>query len=168
MSVDLEVQMTPRTMYSFMIHHNYTQLSGILSVIMGIVAFIIGVQQIGRGNVASAIVLIVFGVAVVVYSPIMLWTRAKRQVEASPVFLEPLVYKLTEDGVKVIQGGKENESPWSDFQKAISTNWALVLYMDKTRAIIFPREQIGERWAAAVEMISTHMPPDKVKIRQVN
>ena len=98
----------------------------------------------------------------------MLRIRAKRRVENTPVFKKPLCYELTDSGVKVIQEDRENENPWQDFQRAVSTGQALVLYMDKSRAVIFPRNQIGEKWAAAAEMISTHMPPDKVRIRQVN
>lgn len=168
MSVKFEIRMTTQTMYSFMLHHNYTHLPGIVGVLCGAVIFLMGIRQAEGGNTASGVLLSALAVFMIVYPPVMLWIRARRQVEASPVFKEPLCYELTDSGVKVTQYGSENESSWSEFQRAVSTNQALVLYMDKTRAVIFPRAQIGEQWAAVAEMISTHMPPDKVRIRQVN
>ena len=168
MSVRFEIRMTPRTMYSFMLHHNYTQLPGILSVVFGTVILAMGLKQAESGKAASAVLLFFITVFVLAYPPVMLWIRAKRQVENTPIFKQALCYELSDSGVKVIQEDRVNENPWQDFQRAVSTEQALVLYMDKSRAVIFPRAQIGERWAAVAEMISTHMPPDKVRIRQVN
>ena len=168
MSVSFDIKMTPKAMYSFMVHHTYTHLPGILGVIFGIMILATGAGQMRAGNSSSGVLMFLLTVFVLAYPPVMLWIRAKRQVEAIPAFKEKMRYELTESGVKVIQGENENETPWSDFCRAISAGQALVLYMDKTRAIIFPRAQIGECWAAATEIISTHMPPDKVQIRQVN
>ena len=45
MSVRFEIRMTPQAMYSFMLHHNYTQLSGILEVVFGTVILATGLKQ---------------------------------------------------------------------------------------------------------------------------
>ena len=42
------------------------------------------------------------------------------------------------------------------------------VYVTKVRALIFPRESLGEQYAAAVQMISTHMSAKKVNIRHVS
>lgn len=168
MSVSFKVKMTPQAMYSFMLHHHYTHLPGILGVIFGAVIFSVGLGQIETGSLSGGGFMFLLTVLVMAYPPAMLWIRAKRQVEAVPSFRHMMYYELTDSGVRVIQGENENENPWSDFKNAVSTGQALVLYMEKTKAVIFPRTQIGERWAAVTEMVSTHMPPDKVHIRQVN
>ena len=54
-----------------------------------------------------------------------------------------------------------------DFSKAVSTNRAVILYVTRMRALIFPRESMEEQYEAAVKMISTHMPPKNVKIRHI-
>lgn len=168
MSVRFEIRMTPQTMYSFMLHHNYTHLTGILGAVLGAVTLAMGLKQAEDGAALQAVLLFTITVFILAYPPVMLWMRARRQVENTPIFKKALCYELSDSGVKVIQEDRENENPWEDFQRAVSTGQALVLYMDKSRAVIFPRAQIGEQWAAVAEMISTHMPPDKVRIRQVN
>ena len=49
--------------------------------------------------------------------------------------------------------------------KAVSTQQSLIVYTSKVNASIFPKKDLGQRTAAVIEMISTHMPPAKVKIR---
>ena len=50
MSVRFEIRMTPQAMYSFMLHHNYTQLSGILEVVFGTVILATGLKQAESGK----------------------------------------------------------------------------------------------------------------------
>lgn len=168
MSVKFDVQMTAKAMYNFMVHHTYTQFSGILSVIFGIVSVVFAVARVSAGNVEGSLIFFVFGALFIVYTPVNLWFRSKKQVKMTPSFQKPITYELTESGVIVSQEDQSTENKWEDFVKAVSTGQVLVLYITRVRAIIFPKEQLGEQYTAVVQMISTHMPPDKVKIRQVN
>lgn len=128
----------------------------------------LGVRRAEEGSIAGAVLLFLLAAVILVYPPAVLRIRVKRQAEISEAFREPFSYELADYGVTEVCGKKVKKYSWSDFRRAVSTNQALVLYLDTSRAVIFPRAQIGEKWAAAVEMISTHMPPDKVRIRQVN
>ena len=49
--------------------------------------------------------------------------------------------------------------------KAVSTVNSIIVYTTKTNACIFPKKDLGEQKDKVIEMISTHMPPKKVKIR---
>ena len=50
-------------------------------------------------------------------------------------------------------------------QKAVSTGKSIIVYTSKTTASIFPKKDLGDKKDAIIKMISTHMPPNKVKIR---
>ena len=93
--------------------------------------------------------------------------KAKTQVQRTKMFQKPLEYELSEEGVTVRQGELEVTNKWEDFSKAVSTNRAVILYVTRMRALIFPRESMEEQYEAAVKMISTHMPPKNVKIRHI-
>ena len=168
MPVRFEINMTAKAMYSFMLQHNYTHLTGIMSVVFGAVALLMGIRQAEGGILQSAVIFFLLFLLLVFYPPVMLWMRAKRRIQAGSVFKKPLYYELSDKGVKVIQGKREEINAWGDFQRAVSVGSALVLYMDNRRAVIFPKEQLGEQFSAVVRMISTHMPPGKVRIRQVH
>ena len=81
------------------------------------------------------------------------------------MFQEPLHYLLDEEGLTVSQGEEEGNMAWTDMYKAVSTNKSIILYTSPVNATIFPKRDLGDKKMAVIEMISTHMPPAKVKIR---
>ena len=81
------------------------------------------------------------------------------------MFKKPLHYKLTEEGIEVSQGEEVQSQKWEDLYKAISTTRSLIVYTSRVNATIFPKRDLGEKASAVIEIISTHMPPKKVKIR---
>ncbi len=83
----------------------------------------------------------------------------------NPSFQEPLRYTLDEEGLTVSQGEAQERMDWENMHKAVSTGRSIILYTSPVNATIFPKRQLGEERTAVVEMISTHMPPKKVKIR---
>ena len=60
----------------------------------------------------------------------------------------------------------EMKVEWKDMYKAYSTNQSIILATGKLNAWIFPKKDLKEDRYALIEMISTHMSPDKVKIKQ--
>ena len=76
-----------------------------------------------------------------------------------------LHYTLDEEGLCISQGDAREKLAWEYMHKAVSTGRSIILYTSPVNGTIFPRRQLGDRQAAVIEMISTHMPPAKVKIR---
>ena len=64
------------------------------------------------------------------------------------------------------QGEDEMVQPWAAVVKASSTNRSLLLYTSKVNAWIFPKRDLGEKRQDVIEMIATHVSPDRVKIKQ--
>ncbi|XCP84822.1 YcxB family protein [Roseburia hominis] len=168
MSVKFDVKMTPKAMFDFMLYTSYTSLSGIIGVVFGGVTLYLGVRQTMLGYYSTAATFFLFAGVFLIGNPLTLKMRSKEQVSKSPMFQKPITYELTEEGVKISQEDQSVVNEWKDFQKAISTNQSVILYISKVRALIFPREALGEQYGATVKMISTHMPPKKVKIRHVS
>ena len=68
----------------------------------------------------------------------------------------------------VRQDDLEAVNEWSDFAKAVSTQKSVILYLNRVRALIFPKECMGEQYEEVLKLIHTHMPPSKVKIRHIH
>ena len=81
-------------------------------------------------------------------------------------FKKPLHYTLTDEGVTVSQGESEMFQEWSVVYRAKSTNRSLLLYTSKVNAWIFPKRDLGKDKEAVIQLISLHVSPDKVKIKQ--
>lgn len=167
MTIKFDVKMTRNVMFDFMVHTAYTSLNGILGVVFGGVVLVLGIQKTIEGAYNMAAAFFLFAGIFLVGNPINMWTRSKVQVEKSPMFQKPITYELTEEGVKVSQDDQSIVNEWKEFRCAVSTRKSVILYVTKVRALIFPREALGEQYTAAVEMIHTHMPPKKVRIHSI-
>lgn len=158
MELEFDVKMTPTAMYDYLMHHTYSGMSGIIGAIAG--AFCIIVFLANR-----YVIYLIAGVVILAYLPLSLWLKANQQVQLTPVFKKPLHYKLTDEGIYVSQDGNEEMQSWEACYKAVSTKSSIILYTSKTTASIFPKKDLGEKTEALIQIISTHMPPSKVKIR---
>lgn len=158
MELEFDVHITSDKLYDYLLYHTYTSFSGMLGTLVG--AFLI----MGFLSTKYPIYLIA-GVVLIGYLPCTLFIRAKRQVMNTEAFKKPLHYKMTDEGISVSQGDNEENQSWDSCVKAISTSKSIILYTSKTTASIFPRKDLGTNKDALIQMISTHMPPKKVKIR---
>jgi len=168
MSIKFQVQMTDKYMYDFMLYHNYTHASGLMSAIAGVLCFAVFLTKVTGGDVQSSIVWLMCSILMLIINPHNMKSRAKMQVKNTPMFQKPLEYELTENGVIVRQDEQSEMITWEDFTKAVSTGKSVLLYIGRIRAIIFPKECMGEQYEEVLKMIHTHMSPKKVKIRHIH
>lgn len=158
MEIEFDVNISPGVLYDYMLQHTYTSPAGLIGAVAGalmIVAYFSG------GNILCLIA----GIIVLAYLPWTLFLKSRQQYLSNPAFKKPLHYKLTEEGIEVSQGEEVQAQKWEDMYKAVSTPKSLILYTSQVNASIFPKKDLGEKAAGVVAIISTHMPPKKVKIR---
>ncbi len=152
-------------MYNISISYVYTHSGMLGAMIARYLPFGMGINYMLSGDSMAAMPAFILAALFLVVTPVSLKGKAKTQVQRTKMFQKPLEYELSEEGVTVRQGELEVTDKWEDFSKAVSTNRAVILYVTRMRALIFPRESMEEQYEAAVKMISTHMPPKNVKIR---
>lgn len=158
MEVEFDVQMTSADLYDYMLHHTFTSPSGLIGAVAGALMIVAGFA--GSGALCT-----IAGIVILLYLPVALFMRSKQQFLSNPAFRQPLHYRMNEEGITVSQGEHEECCKWEDMQKAISTMRSIVLYTSAVNATILPKKAMGEKTTAVIEVISTHMPPKKVKIR---
>ncbi len=158
MEVEFDVKITPGVLYDYMLYHTYTSASGLIGAVAGallVVAFFMG----------SGVLCLIAGIVILAYLPWTLFIKSRQQYLANPSFKNSLHYKLTEEGIEVSQNEEAQSQKWEELYKAVSTPRSLILYTSPVNASIFPRKDLGEKVPGVIEIISTHMPHGKVKIR---
>lgn len=158
--LEIDVQVDTRVLYDYMLYHMYHGMAGILGTMVGL--FLVA-YYIGYGG---SLLYLIGGIVVILYLPVSLYMTAKKQALTNPAFKEPLHYAFTEEGIEVSQGDAHDSMKWSGMQKAVSTGKSIILYTSKVNASIFPRKACGDQVINLISIIATHMPPQKVKIRQ--
>lgn len=156
--VELDVKIEANDLYDYMLRHSYNSASGILGSCFGAALVVFAVME-------RQWMYLVFGLVMLLYLPWTLFVRSRKQVLSNPSFGQPLHYLLDEQGLTISQGEESLQYLWEEMYKAVSTGRSIILYTSPVNATLFPKRQMEERKAAVIEMISTHMPPARVKIR---
>ncbi len=157
---EVDVHMDTAVLYDYMLRHTYTTPMGLTATLLGILAIMV---YFAKG--VSALYLIM-GIIMIVYLPWNLFLSARRQALTNEAFKKPLHYAFAEDGVYISQDDTVQMQSWADMKKAISTSKSIVIYTGKASASVFPRKDLGDNVSTLIQIISAHMPPKKVHIRQ--
>lgn len=158
MEIEVEVKMTPNIMYDYLLHHTYGKMQGLVGSLVGVLMLILFSSN-------RQPVCLIVGIVILGYLPWTLFLKSRQQVLQTPAFKKPLHYRLTEEGIEVSQDETVERMSWDAMYKAVSTLNSIVVYTTPVSACIFPKKDLGEKKYKVIEMISTHMPPKRVKIR---
>lgn len=158
MELELDVKINASELYNYMMHHTYSCLSGLIGTTVG--ALLVCAFFMGYG-----MLYLIFGGVIIAYLPISLFTRSRQQALRNPAFREPLHYRLCEEGIEVSQQDEVQMTSWDMVVKAVSTTSSYIIYTSKINAFILPKKDMGEKTSKVLEMIATHIPPSRNKIR---
>ncbi|MDE6915920.1 MAG: YcxB family protein [Lachnospiraceae bacterium] len=158
MELEFDVKVTAGALYDYLLLHTYTSFSGMLGTLVGVFLIMAFVST-------RYIIYLIAGIAIIAYLPGALFLRAMQQAQNTPAFRRPLHYRMTDEGIFVSQGDSKEQQSWDSCVKAVSTARSIILYTSRTTASIFPKRDLGDKKEALIQMISTHMPPKKVRIR---
>ncbi|MBR6771015.1 MAG: YcxB family protein [Lachnospiraceae bacterium] len=158
MELEFNIKMTAGILYDYLLRHTYNSASGLIGT--GVGALMVIWFFAGGG-----IPFLIAGVVILLYLPWTLFIKSRQQMLNTPAFRQPLHYKLTEEGIEVSQGETVQTQPWGQMYKAVSTTKSIIVYTSPVNASIFPKSDLRELTPQVIRIISTHMPPDKVKIR---
>ena len=108
---------------------------------------------------------LIFGIIVVVYIPANLFLMSRQQA-MQETFQKPLRYTFYKEGMAVSQGDVQDVIGWDYILKAVATSNSIIVYTGKNRASIFPRRDLTPDATALIQVLSTHLDPKKIKIKQ--
>ncbi len=145
MSTEFSIKLSVRDLYLFNLHHTYTSLKGLFTIIIGI--FLVVILAI-RSNDLGSSTLLFYGalvLAYLLYNPIILYLRSKQRIFASEVLSQPLSYAFKDDGIWVSSPAVEGEEslPWDSIYKVTTTKNYLYIFSNTVNAYIIPKNQVS-------------------------
>lgn len=156
--IELDVKIESKDLYDYLLRHSYNSAAGIIGSCFGALLIVLAAMT-GKW------LYLALGAVMLLYLPWTLYIKSKQQILSNPSFQKPLHYRLDEQGITISQDEESVQYLWEEMYRAVSTGRSIIVYTSRINATIFPRKQMGERSGAVIEVISTHMPPAKVKIR---
>lgn len=158
MEMSLDVKIKATDLYDYMLYHQYTSASGLIGNCVGalmIITFMMNGQWI----------FLLIGVIILLYLPWTLFVKSGQQALNNPAFKEVLKYTLNEEGLAITLGEETQMQKWEDMHKAVSTARSIIVYTSPINATIIPKRCMEGSKMQVIKIISTQMPPKKVKIR---
>ena len=88
MKCEFDVRMTTSALYDYNMHHAYTSASGLLGTMVGILLII------GFFMNTDYLPMLAAGLIILLYMPVTLYTRAKKQMLLNPAFKNAMHYTM--------------------------------------------------------------------------
>lgn len=164
--IELDVKMTFEDMYRFNLYHAYHTSQGILSVVLGVMLVLISVLSWGDANVAYNVLYLLAAVLIVVYVPVNLRSRVKKQMKNTEVYQQPIHYAFDENGITTSFADQSVTMPWKQLYKIVSTKHLVLLYGGRIRANVIPRNQLGDSYQPLYEMAKSQMDSYRFKMKK--
>lgn len=157
--IEFDVKIQAGDLYDYMMRHTYNGFSGLFGSLIGALLTVAGVYT-------KNWMMLIGGIVLLCYLPWTLFLKSRQQLLINPAFKNPLHYRLDDEGIHVSQNGEEEMQSWDNIVKVVSTGRSLIVYTSKVNACIFPRRDLKDYTPQVIEMLSTHLPANKVKVRQ--
>ena len=97
----VEVKISADDMFRFNLYHVYTHPNGWLTILIGVIAIVVGFTTYGRVTSGYTLMYFVLGALLIAYQPFMLHSASKKQVEGSEVLSKPLTYTFLDEGIQI-------------------------------------------------------------------
>lgn len=165
MPIEFDIKITDKDMYRFNMHHAYTGFQGIFATLIGIAVLVVAFLTRGKVDMAYTLLYILFGVIFLVYTPVSLKLRSKRQMLMSPVLKENLHYKVNEEGIHVSVGEQTADLAWNMIYKMVSTKSNVLIYSSRVNAYVLPLEQLGGRYEAVKALAEMKLEPYRRRMK---
>ena len=97
----VEVKISADDMFRFNLYHVYTHPNGWLTILIGVIAIVVGFTTYGSVTSGYTLMYFVLGTLLIAYQPFMLHSASKKQVEGSEVLSKPLNYTFLDEGIQI-------------------------------------------------------------------
>lgn len=155
MRYEFDVQMDEKTLYDFVMYHNYKGSTGMFWTMLGVFALGLAVFSGATTPVTYRLIYAVFGLIFIFYIPWDLKKRAKRQLQTNPFYAKPIHYVIDEKGIHTTQDEKEGFVSWVKFRKVRVSKLSVILYMRNKNACVLPKTVFGKELDKAVEWMTS-------------
>lgn len=164
MRIKIDMEMTGKIMYEFLLRHTYGNIGGIAGIGLGIICLILGAPFLTQGD-TQKFLFFFFGVMIVLINPIMLRFKAQKQVKLTPMFQKPIQYEFHEEGVTIRQNEDSSEIIWDNIAKIIETKNTVIIYISRIRAFVITKESMNSNYQEILKLFKDNLEDIRVKVK---
>lgn len=152
MSIEFELKVKAKDMSRFLLRCNYTRISGILGILLGVASLAALAVQWAAWNDNQKIMLVVIAVLFLVFQPLMLVKKGRAQA-AQMEQQDALLCRIDEDKISVSQGETVSECPWKQVRKIVYGKHVVYVFTTAIHATIITEEACGDYFQELVTFL---------------
>lgn len=163
-NIELSIDLKTKDMYEFQMRHSYLTRTGILSVIVSLVALVYLVFTFESNVYTTNLCLVLIASLFTIIYPIQTLSRSFKLVKLSPVLSKTLNYTFTTEGILVSQDNDDALLPWEDIVKVTETKNLILVYSSPKNGYILPKAQYRDKCEDVKSMIKKQINDETCKL----
>ena len=151
-----QINMTKEALQSFMVTSYYSRLGGWFSILLGLGGVVMAVREIffrEKTDITGLAAYTIIALFCLLINPLLLRSQAKRQLENSPSYQQPVEYTLYPEYLEVCQGEEHLEVGWELIYKIKMTRKMVAVYTSKINAFVWPLTELGDDRASILSRV---------------
>ena len=165
MKASFDVKLQPQDLYRFNLYQTYTGMQGLVSIVLGILGFVMAGICFQKGTYSYTVLYIGVGILFLLYIPVALWFRAKATLKTNQVLANTLHYEVSEKNIHVTQGKETGDMEWDWVYKIVADKKQILIYTNRKNAYIIPKEQIGDQYEAFRQIAESRLETYKLRMK---
>lgn len=164
----ITVRLTAADYAGFSIYHGRWQLAGLFVFYCVLFAILLMYGGLLGEDPALAAVLalaVVFGGLLLAFQLWRIRARTAKLFEKGNLAQLEQRIRLDETGMQHSAGDNPVHVPWADMHRAVETKSAVILYLNRNKAVLLPKRDIPDL-AGVLDLLRRHMPAAKLRLRE--
>ena len=167
MAIEFDITLSAKDLYRFHMYQVYTGSNGWFSILCAVVAVVMTIVTYGRVEPTYTLLYAAFGIAFLLYLPVTLYVRSKKNLENSKDLSKPLHYLISEEGITVSRKKESAKLSWAQIYKMVATKNNVLIYSNRNGAYVIPKAQLGEHYQPLAELAATKLPKNRLKMKGI-
>jgi len=167
MAERINVQLSEKTLFDFLLFHTYSKLAGFLTNVLGTGVGFMGIILLitGKATVMNCLFYFIAAIAFLSFTPLQLRFRAKKAFASMPRYHNEQPYTFDERGICVGKGDGKKCYDWSQVRKVVATPKTIGYYYTDDDALIIPKEDFNDAFLAIMRLTVENVPPQNIKMK---
>lgn len=152
MKMDFELKLDAKTMGRFLLHYNYTKVTGIFGILLGLASIVLVFARWDFWNANQRVIWFVIAALFLVVQPLTLIKKGRRQM-AQEEMQKPLYCHIDDEGMTVTQGDASSECKWQNVRKIVFQKEEVYIFTSAIYATIITAESCQGRFDELVAFL---------------
>lgn len=158
MEFRFEDKITALDVWKLSMYHVYHSLAGVCNIVFGVAIVLVTIKLWNPREAMLMSILVFCCILFPVIQPLVVYTRAARQVAALP---KDMIYEINASGIHIIAGAQKSHLTWNRVRGVIKERGMVILATDAGRGYMLTDKTLGTQKDSFIQFTESKMEHKK-------